>query len=112
MNFNDLTVGTIVLFITSIGIISGFFGKFFSQIYKIKQLGEKQEKLEKRMDNFENLQKEQKTELLQKVEATNTAVNLLCSAISAMIDNQLNDNNSLEQLRDIKRKLDDKKEIV
>ena len=46
------------------------------------------------MDNFENLQKEQKTELLQKVEATNTAVNLLCSAISAMIDNQLNDNNS------------------
>lgn len=112
-DINSITVGQIIAFITAVGILSGFFGKFFSQVYKIKQLGEKQDKLEKRMDNFEKMQVQQKSELIDKVEETNNAVNLICSAVSALIDDSLQDNQeSKQQLREIKRKLDNKKEIV
>ena len=111
-DINSVTIGQIIAFITSIGILSGFFGKFFSQIYKIKQLEERMKKTEERMDGYETTQKEQKNELLDKVEQTNSAVNLLCSAISALIDNELNDNGSAEELKRIKQKLDDKKELV
>lgn len=112
-NVNAITVGTVIAFISAVGVISGFFGKFFAQIYKIKQLGEKQEKLEQRMDNFEKVQIQQKSELIDKVEETNNAVNLICSAVSALIDDSLQDNQeSKRQLRDIKQKLDNKKEIV
>mgnify|MGYP000987230606 CR=1 FL=1 len=48
---------------------------------------------------------------LLKVEETNSAVNLLCSAISALIDNAITGGN-IEQLKSIKIKLDEKKEIV
>ena len=110
---NNVTIGQAIAFITSIGVFSGFFGKFFSQIYKIKQLCEKQDKLEKRMDVFEKSQIEQKSELIDKVEETNNAVNLICSAVSALIDDSLQDNQeSKQRLRDIKIKLDNKKEIV
>ena len=65
------------------------------------------------MDNFEKVQIQQKSELIDKVEETNNAVNLICSAVSALIDDSLQDNQeSKRQLRDIKQKLDNKKEIV
>lgn len=110
---NNISLGAIVAGIVAIGVLSGFFGKFFTQIYKIKQLGEKQEKLEQRMDDFETSQAKQKSELIDKVEETNNAVNLICSAVSALIDDSLQDNQeSKQRLREIKNKLDSKKEIV
>ena len=110
---NGITLGQIIGIVTAIGILSGFFGKFFAKMYKIKQLGEKQEELERRMNDFETLQKQQKSELIDKVEETNNAVNLICSAVSALIDDSLQDNQeSKQRLRDIKNKLDNKKEIV
>lgn len=110
---NNISLGTICAGIVAIGVLSGFFGKFFSQIYKIKQLDEKVEELEKRMDDFETTQKQQKSELIDKVEETNNAVNLICSAVSALIDDSLQDNQeSKQRLREIKNKLDNKKEIV
>ena len=110
---NNMTLGGITAIIIAIGTLSGFFGKFFAQIYKIKQLGEKVEKLENKMIDFEKLQKNQKTELIDKVEETNNAVNLICSAVSALIDDSLQDNQeSKQRLREIKNKLDNKKEIV
>ena len=113
IDINTMTIGTIVASISAIGIISGFFGKFFSQIYKIKQLGEKQKELEERMNKFEESQQKQKSELIDKVEETNNAVNLICSAVSALIDDSLQDNQeSKNRLREIKSKLDNKKEIV
>ena len=110
---NNITLGGIVAMIVAVGVLAGFFGKFFAQIYKIKQLTEKQGELEKRMDDFEKSQEKQKSELIEKVEETNTAVNLICSAVSALIDDSLQDNQeSKQRLRDIKIKLDNKKEIV
>ena len=112
MDLTKITLAQISAFIVAVGVLSGLFGKFFSQIYKIKQLEERMKKTEERMDGYETTQKEQKHELLDKVEQTNSAVNLLCSAISALIDNELNDNGSAEELKRIKQKLDDKKELV
>ena len=110
---NNISLGAIVAGIVAVGVLSGFFGKFFAQIYKIKQLGEKQEKLEQRMNDFETSQAKQKSELIDKVEETNNAVNLICSAVSALIDDSLQDNQeSKQRLREIKNKLDSKKEIV
>ena len=52
-------------------------------------------------------------ELIDKVEETNNAVNLICSAVSALIDDSLLDNQeSKQRLREIKNKLDNRKEIV
>ena len=59
-DINAITVGQILTFVTAVGVFSGFFGKFFSQIYKIKQLTDKQDKLEKRMNSFEEQQIQQK----------------------------------------------------
>lgn len=113
MEVSGITLGQILAIITAIGILSGFFGKFFSQIYKIKQLVEKQKELEDRMNKFEDCQAKQKSELIEKVEETNNAVNLICSAVSALIDDSLQDNQeSKQRLRQIKNKLDSKKEIV
>ena len=113
MSFNEITIGQIIGMITAVGILSGFFGKFFSQIYKIKQLSEKQTELEQRMNHYEKLQNDQKSELIDKVEETNNAVNLICSAVSALIDDSLQDNQESKlRLREIKNKLDSKKEIV
>ena len=110
---NNISLGAIVAGIVAIGVLSGFFGKFFAQIYKIKQLGEKKKELEDRMNKFEECQAKQKSELIDKVEETNNAVNLICSAVSALIDDSLQDNQeSKQRLRDIKNKLDNKKEIV
>lgn len=112
-DINGITLGQIIGGITAIGILSGFFGKFFSQIYKIKQLSEKVEKLEAKVNEFEDTQIKQKSEILEKVEQTNTAVNLICLAVSALIDDSLQDNQETKQrLQEIKNKLDNKKEIV
>ena len=112
-SINNISIGGVCAGIACVGVLSGFFGKFFAQIYKIKQLSEKQEKLEERMNCFEENQNKQKNELLNKVEETNNAVNLICSAVSALIDDSLQDNQeSKQRLRDIKNKLDNKKEIV
>ena len=35
---NNITLSGIVAIIVAVGVLSGFFGKFFSQIYKIKLL--------------------------------------------------------------------------
>lgn len=113
MEVTNITLGQVLAIITTVGILSGFFGKFFSQIYKIKQLAEKQKELEGRMNKFEDCQAKQKSELIDKVEETNNAVNLICSAVSALIDDSLQDNQeSKQRLREIKNKLDSKKEIV
>lgn len=110
---NSISLGAICAGIVAIGVLSGFFGKFFAQIYKIKQLGEKQKELEDRMNKYEENQDKQKSELIDKVEETNNAVNLICSAVSALIDDSLQDNQeSKQRLREIKSKLDNKKEIV
>lgn len=110
---NNLTLGGIIAIVIAIGTLSGFFWKFFAQIYKIKQLGEKQKELEERMNKYEEVQAKQKSELIDKVEETNNAVNLICSAVSALIDDSLQDNQeSKQRLREIKNKLDNKKEIV
>ncbi len=110
---NNIPLGVIISTIVAIGVVAGFFAKIFSQIYKIKTVEEKQKELELRMNEYEKLQKEQKTELVDKVEETNTAVNLICSAVSALIDDSLQNNDeSKQRLKEIKNKLDNKKEIV
>lgn len=110
---NSISIGAVCAGIACVGVLSGFFGKFFAQIYKIKQLGIRQEELEKRMGTFEEFQKKEKSELIDKVEQTNAAVNLICSAVSALIDDSLQDNQeSKARLREIKTRLDNKKEIV
>ena len=64
--------------------------------------------------NFiENDRKIEKDQLIAKVEETNNAVNLLCLAVSALIDDSLLDNEeSKNRLKEIKRKLDSEKEII
>ena len=112
MDVNSITLGQITGAIIAIGVFSGFFGKFFSQIYKIKNQDKRIDTLEKRMDDYECNQKKEKDEIYSKVEETNTAVNLLCTAISALIDNEINVDGNIEALKKIKNKLDEKKEIV
>lgn len=112
MDFNNITVGQIVVAITSIGIICAFLFKIFSLFNQVKENKKKIEELEKEIKRVEENNKKQKDDLLSKVNETNTAVNLLCSAISAMIDNELDDDNNKDELRAIKKKLDEKKGIV
>jgi len=39
-SINNISLGAVCAGIACIGVLSGFFGKFFAQIYKIKQLSE------------------------------------------------------------------------
>lgn len=113
MNFNELSVGQIVTFITSTGIIAGFLFKIFLVFSQVKQNTQMVKRAHERIDDFKKAQENQKSELIDKVEETNNAVNLICSAVSALIDDSLQDNQeSKKRLRDIKNKLDNKKEIV
>ena len=112
MDFNNITVGQIAVAITTIGIICGFLFKIFSLFNKVKENEKEIERLNAELEAMKDTNQKQKEEILSKVEETNTAVNLLCSAISAMIDNELNDNKNKDELRLIKQKLDEKKEIV
>lgn len=110
--FENLTVAEIIAGITALGIIAGFFGKLFAQLYKIKTNAEDIIKLQHRVDRIETSRKDEKQELIKKVDSTNEAVNLLCNAISALIDNEISNGNNLDELKTIKKRLDDKKEIV
>lgn len=112
MDFNNITIGEIVVAITAIGVVSGFLFKVFSALNQINENRKNIESLESRLEYIKSKNEKQKEELLDKVEHTNVAVNLLCSAISAMIDSELGDSNNKEELRAIKHKLDEKKEIV
>lgn len=106
------TLGQVATAITVVGVICAFLFKVFSVFNQVKQNKKEIEELKKTIENLKDENKTQKEEILAKVEETNTAVNLLCSAISAMIDNELNENKNKDELRNIKQKLDDKKEIV
>ena len=112
MDFNNITVGQIVVAIASIGAICAFLFKIFSLFTQVKQNKKDIEELRLEIERVKNENKKQKDDLLFKVNETNQAVNLLCSAISAMIDNELDDENNKEELRAIKKKLDEKKGIV
>ena len=108
----NITLGQIAILITTIGVICGFLFKVFSIFNQVKDNQRQIQILETVIQSVKDKNERQKEEILSKVEQTNTAVNLLCSAISAMIDNQLNENKNLNELKIIKQKLDEKKEIV
>lgn len=108
----NITLGQIAVGITTIGVICGFLFKIFSVFSQVKQNKKEIDDLKITITRLQDQNETQKEEILAKVEETNTAVNLLCSAISAMIDNELNDNKNKDELRNIKQKLDEKKEIV
>lgn len=113
MNFNDITMGEIVTFITVVGVICGFAYKIFSFFNKVNQNEKDIKIINKKIEFIENDRKIEKDQLIKKVEDTNNAVNLICSAVSALIDDSLLDNEeSKNRLKEIKRKLDSEKEIV
>lgn len=112
MNINDISIGQIVTFITSVGIIAGFCYKFFSSFQQIKTNTKDIEKINKRVDEMNKKTDVQEQDILGKLEETNKAVNLVCMGVSALIDNQINDNKNIDDLIAIKHKLDEKKEIV
>ncbi len=108
----NITIGQIAVAITTIGVICGFLFKIFTVFSQVKQNKKDIGELRETIESIRRKNERQKEELLNKVEETNAAVNLLCSAISAMIDNELNENKNKDELRAIKKKLDEKKEIV
>ena len=112
MDFSNITLGQIAVGITTIGIISAFLFKVFSAFSQIKENKRQIENLSKEIELVKDENEQQKKEILSKVNETNTAVNLLCSAISAMIDSELDNDNNKDELRAIKKELDKKKGIV
>ena len=113
MNFNDVTVGEIVTFITITGVICGFAYKIFSFFSKVNQNEKDIKIINNKIEFIENDRKIEKDQLIQKVEDTNNAVNLICSAVSALIDDSLLDNEESKiRLKEIKKRLDNEKEIV
>lgn len=113
MNFNEITVGEIVTFITITGVICGFAHKIFSFFSKVNQNEKDIKIINNKIEFIENDRKIEKDQLIQKVEDTNNAVNLICSAVSALIDDSLLDNEESKiRLKEIKKRLDNEKEIV
>ena len=119
--FENLTLGQIAGAIATIGIICAFLFKIFSAFNQIKEnkeaLANKADQsdvlaLKESFVTLETAYKLQKEDLQKTVDETNAAVNLLCMALSALIDNQLTDNANKDELRLIKQRLDEKKEIV
>lgn len=108
----NITLSQLAILITTIGVICGFLFKVFSVFNQVKENQKQIQNLEVAIQDVKDKNEKQKEEIFNKVDQTNIAVNLLCSAISAMIDNQLNENKNLDELRIIKQKLDEKKEIV
>lgn len=111
MNFENITIGQIITFVTSIGIICGFFYKIFSLFNDMKETKKLAKDAHIRIDKIKVEHEMEKNEILEKVEETNTAVNLLCHAVSALIDCQLSENN-VEELKRVKQQLDDKRELI
>lgn len=114
MNFNELAIGDVVVLITSLGVICGFFYKVFSLFAKVNSTEKLAKDAHLRIDKIKLRQEEEKNELIMKVEETNIAVNLLCRAVSALINCELNEDDisNIDELKRIKQKLDDKKELV
>lgn len=112
MDFNSLTIRDIITFIVGVGIICGFFYKLFSFFQQVNTNKDNIERLGKKIQDFKEMKEADREELVKKIDETNSAVNLLCSAISALIDNEITENGNLEELKRIKQKLDDKKELV
>lgn len=113
MSFENISIGQIVTFITIVGVICGFAYKIFSFFNQVKQNKDDIKRINNKIEFIENDRKIEKDQLIGKVEETNKAVNLLCSAVSALIDDSILDNQeSKQQLKQIKQKLDNKKEIV
>lgn len=110
--FENFTLGQIATSLATIGVICGFLYKIFSAFNQIKSNKDEVDKLKAKFKLMEEANKQQKEELLAKVEETNSAVNLLCMGLSALIDNELNENSNKDALRAIKQRLDEKKEIV
>lgn len=113
MNFNEITIGEIVTFITVTGVICGFAYKIFSFFNRVNQAEKDIKIINNKIEFIENDRKIEKDQLVQKVEDTNNAVNLLCSAVSALIDDSLLDNEESKiRLKEMKKRLDSEKEIV
>ena len=111
MDISTMPIGQLVTAIAIIGALAGAFYKVFSIISDVHYNKESIKKLKVQIQLIEDEMKHQRDEVLDKVEETNEAVNLLCSAVSALLSNAIDDNN-IEELKAVKQKLDSKKEIV
>lgn len=111
MDVSTMPIGQLVSAIAIIGALSAAFYKVFSVISDVKYNKESIKKLKLQMQSIETEMKHQRDEVLDKVEETNDAVNLLCSAVSALLSNAISDDN-IEELKQVKQKLDSKKEII
>lgn len=113
MDFNSITIKEVVIFITAMCVIAGFCFKIFSFFQQVNTNTENIKKLEEGLRVVRASQNDGKNELINKVNKTNEAVNLICCAVSALIEDALLDNqDSKNQLIEIKRKLDSSKEII
>lgn len=112
MSLNNITINDAVILITAIGIICGFFYKIFSHFNECKENKKEIDKLKEKFKVMECKRAEEKDELIRKIDVTNNAVNLLCNAISALIDNEINEHKDIDRLKTIKEKLDGKMELV
>ena len=111
MDVSTMPIGELVTAVAIIGALSGAFYKVFSIISDVKYNKQSIQKLKGQIQVIEDEMKMQKREVIDKVEQTNEAVNLLCSAVSALLSNAIGDNNT-EELKAVKQRLDNKKEIV
>lgn len=113
MNINNVTVSEIVTLITVLGVISGFVFKIFSFFNMVNRTQDEIKKINVRIDFIENDRKIEKDQLIEKVEQTNTAVNLIYLAVSALIDDSISNNmESKDRLKEIKKELDGNKGII
>lgn len=110
--FQNLTLGQIAADIAILIAIFAFLFKIFTLFSKVNAYEAQIKDLEAKIKAVEAANNSHKQELIEKVEETNSAVNLLCMGLSALIDNELNENPNKESLRSIKQKLDERKEIV
>lgn len=106
-----MPIGQLVTAIAIIGALSGAFYKVFSIISDVKYNKQSIQKLKAQIQAIENEMKHQRDEVIDKVEETNEAVNLLCSAVSALLNNAISGDN-IDELKAVKQKLDNKKEII
>lgn len=106
-----MPIGQLVTAIAIIGALSGAFYKVFSIISDVKYNKQSIQKLKVQIQAIEDEMKHQRDEVIDKVEETNEAVNLLCSAVSALLNNAISSDN-IDELKAVKQKLDSKKEII
>lgn len=111
MDINTMPIGQLVTAIAIIGALSGAFYKVFSIISDVKYNKQSIQKLKAQIQAIEDEMKHQRDEVIDKVEETNEAVNLLCSAVSALLNNAISSDN-IDELKAVKQKLDSKKEII